>query len=951
SGTEIAFILDGSGSIEPEDFERAKAFIHKMMKTLYKECFECDFAVVQYGYEIRTEFDLRENWDPRATLQKVLDIVQVCNVTKTASAMQHVLDSIFTESHGSRKDAAKVMIVLTDGEILLDEMNLTTVINSPKMAGIERYAIGVGDAFKKPKALNELRLIASGPDDTNVFQVTNYSALDGLLSTLQQSIIGIEGMQGDALEYELAQAGFSVQILDKQVLMFGAVGAFDWSGGILLYDLATKTAVFLNESKEEAKKAKYSYLGYSVAVVHTEYGPLYVAGAPRHSMRGKVLVFQDNRLKQTLQGEQVGSYFGSELCPVDVNHDGVTDLLLVGAPFYHIRGEEGRVYVYRLETETGLFTKKGHLNVQVTSPFARFGFTVASVGDINGDGYEDIAVGAPLEDQLSHSSSFGSIYIFNGDKDKIKSSFSQRVKASEISSGLQYFGQSIDGGFDFTNDGLRDITVGSLENVVVLRSRPVVHFLTSMRFNPERILIFQNNSILTATLCFDTISALPVSQQVFSQLYVLYTVDLDVKMAKRRVQFEDQNTTTSGKLLVSKHMCSELQLHTLPCEFDCFSSVFLRVKHKLYKKNDNLEFAVPVLDRYKPSEMHFQLPYKKDCNNKTICTAHLTLTSQIQKELVVGHTKEVTMNVSLTNSGDDSYMTTMVLNYPKNLHFKKVTVEPFSPAVRCGQPMPLTSVVLSCNCRIGHPVFKTTTANFSVIWQLDETVFQNKSAITINITNINENSTILTEEHVLDVRYAFTAVLTKPVSLMYVNVSEGLLENKEFKFNINGENHFNATIKLQIWVPISIQGHNIITVKNASGTQVLFLFFFPNPIPLHCWRLSRPLAFQGIRDVRYQCVQCSIQTDGDNITVAAELSLKNSHQFLKSRTVLLVPGKITFNRELYLGLKDENHNAEITLVFLRDEVFDPLPVIIGSCVGGLALLVFIILLLWKVGII
>uniref|UniRef100_A0A8B9N9C7 Integrin subunit alpha E n=1 Tax=Accipiter nisus TaxID=211598 RepID=A0A8B9N9C7_9AVES len=503
--------------------------------------------------------------------------------------MQHVLDSVFTESHGSRKDAAKIMIVLTDGEILLDEMNLTTVINSPKMAGIKRYAIGVGDAFKKPKALNELQLIASGPDDTNVFQVTNYSALDGLLSTLQQNIIGIEGTQGDALEYELAQAGFNVQILDKHVLIFGAVGAFDWSGGILLYDLATKTAVFLNESKEEAKKAKYSYLGYSVAVVHTEYGPLYVAGAPRHSMRGKVLVFQDNRLKQTLQGEQVGSYFGSELCPLDVNHDGVTDLLLVGAPFYHIRGEEGRVYVYRLETESGSFTLKGHLNVQGTSPFARFGFTVASIGDINGDGYEDIAVGAPLEDQLSNSSAFGSIYIFNGDKDKIKSSYSQ----------------SIDGGFDFTNDGLPDITVGSLENVI--------------------------------------------------------------------------------------------KLHV----------------------------------------------------------THLIFLSASRKELVVGHTKEVTMNVSLTNSGDDSYMTAMVLNYPKNLHFKKVTVE--------------------------------------------------------NPINL-------------------------PVSLMYVNVSKGLLENKEFRFNINGENRFNATIKLQIWVPISIQGHNIITVKNASGTQVLFLIFFHDHIPLH-WSL------------------------------------------------------------------------------------------------------------------
>lgn len=50
-------------------------------------------------------------------------------------------------------------------------------------------------------------------------------------------------------------------LLLQQVLMFGAVGAFDWSGGILLYDLATKTAVFLNESKEAAKKAKYGYLG------------------------------------------------------------------------------------------------------------------------------------------------------------------------------------------------------------------------------------------------------------------------------------------------------------------------------------------------------------------------------------------------------------------------------------------------------------------------------------------------------------------------------------------------------------------------------------------------------------------------------------------------------------------------------------------------------------------
>lgn len=47
----------------------------------------------------------------------------------------------------------------------------------------------------------------------------------------------------------------------------------------------------------------------------------------------------------------MGSYFGSELCPVDTDMDGTTDFLLVAAPFYHIRGEEGRVYVYRVHAQ------------------------------------------------------------------------------------------------------------------------------------------------------------------------------------------------------------------------------------------------------------------------------------------------------------------------------------------------------------------------------------------------------------------------------------------------------------------------------------------------------------------------------------------------------------------------------------------------------------------------
>lgn len=46
---------------------------------------------------------------------------------------------------------------------------------------------------------------------------------------------------------------------------------------------------------------------------------------------------------------QIGSYYGSEITSVDVDEDGVTDVLLVGAPMYFSEGgERGRVYVYNL---------------------------------------------------------------------------------------------------------------------------------------------------------------------------------------------------------------------------------------------------------------------------------------------------------------------------------------------------------------------------------------------------------------------------------------------------------------------------------------------------------------------------------------------------------------------------------------------------------------------------
>lgn len=54
------------------------------------------------------------------------------------------------------------------------------------------------------------------------------------------------------------------------------------------------------------------------------------------------------RLIKNVLSFQIGSYFGSVLCSVDVNGDSVTDVLLVGAPMFmnELKKEEGRVYMF-----------------------------------------------------------------------------------------------------------------------------------------------------------------------------------------------------------------------------------------------------------------------------------------------------------------------------------------------------------------------------------------------------------------------------------------------------------------------------------------------------------------------------------------------------------------------------------------------------------------------------
>ncbi|XP_053561194.1 integrin alpha-E [Bombina bombina] len=946
--TEIAIVLDGSGSIEPKDFQRAKDFISNMMKEIWQKCLECEFAVVQYGDEIRTEFDLQISRDnPNAALEKVQQIKQLGNVTKTASALQHVLDSIFNENHGSQKTATKKILVLTDGDIFMDPLNLTTVINSAKMENIERFAIGVGKAFEKPKALAELGLIASKGKE-HLIKVDDYSALDGLLSSLEQKIIGIEGTKGDALEFDLAEIGFSVHLKDEKSLVFGAVGAFDWSGGLILANTQLDNVKFLNETEENAKMANYGYLGYSVTTIQDP--QLYIGGAPRHSNVGKVLVFEKDittyHLIQKLMGEQLGSYFGSEICSLDVRGDGRLVFLLVAAPFYHVKGEEGRVYVYKL-TEENKFSDVDKILEQHSYAFSRFGYAIANIGDINQDGYHDVAIGAPLEGHLENPYSFGSVYIYNSDKHGPRSSPSQRIRSTDLTTRLQYFGQYIDGGLDLTNDGYLDISVGAVNNAVVLRSRPVVKLKANIKVLPEKIPLSSNN-ILSAHLCFNIT---PFNSKEFKKSSIHYKLELDIHMDEKRIAFEKDNSG-EGKLFPINGNCTDHKLIVLPCNYDCFNSVIIRISYKLISDLKR-DLPAPILDIYKDDHTDVELPYVKDCNSKDFCVPNLTLTTHLSgKELVVGHTKDLTIDITLVNTGDDSYLTTLLITYPKNMQFKMIRKTTFSD-VKCSDSTALLPLNSSMSCKIGYPVFKKISATFSIIWQIDEVKFPTEQAIIyLNISNSNEHSFPLLQQSVLPVKHSFTAVLTVPTPNIAVNISQDSLQGKYlgYTFNVNGENQFEAPLVLDLQIPITFKDlYNILEVqliqKMHNTTQCINETRNCKP---ENNREGKNSAW-NFKDFMCLHVQCNFTTAKEEITVTSRLNLATIQKVVTETQELLVTGRIHYDNTLFINLKDADSTAQISILLLKDKEINILPVVIGSSIGGIFLLLLIVLILFKCG--
>uniref|UniRef100_A0A8C4PNW8 Integrin subunit alpha L n=1 Tax=Equus asinus asinus TaxID=83772 RepID=A0A8C4PNW8_EQUAS len=799
------------------------------------------FAAVQFSTTYKTEFTFSDyvQWkDPDVLLATVKHMRQLTN---TFGAINYVVTNVFRQDLGARPDATKVLIIITDEEA-------TDKGNTDAAKDIIRYIIGIGKHFKTKESQETLHNFASTPTKEFVKILDTFEKLKDLFTELQKKIYVIEGTSRQDLtsfDMELSSSGISAD-LSKGRGVVGAVGAKDWAGGFLDLKVDLQDDAFVG-NEPLTKEVKEGYLGYTVAWLPSRGLPsLLAAGAPRYQHVGRVLLFQESENRdhwsqiQKINGSQVGSYFGGELCGVDVDQDEETELLLIGAPLFYGEQRGGRVFVYQRK-QLG-FEVVSELQGDPGYPLGRFGAAITALTDINGDELMDVAVGAPLEEQ-------GAVYIFNGRHGGLSPEPSQRIEGTQVLSGIRWFGRSIHGVKDLGGDGLADVAVGAEGQVIMLSSRPVVDVITLLSFSPAEIPVHEVECSPSAsnkkkegvniTVCFQVKSLIPQFQGLLVA-NLTYTLQLDGHRTRSRGLFPGGRDKLSGNTAVTLvKSCTEFWFHFPVCIQDLISPINVSLNFSLWEEEGTPrdqraqgKDIQPIL-RPSPHSETKEIPFEKNCGEDKKCEANLGLSFSPTRSKVLRLTPSASLSVelTLTNSGEDAYWVRLGLTLPRGLSFRKVEMlKPHSQIPVSCEELPeepkLLTRTLSCN--VSSPIFKTGS---SVVIQVMFHTLMNSSwgdfvELHANVSCENEDSGLLEDN---------SATTSIPV-LYPVNILTEDQENSTLyiSFTPKGPKIHHVKHIYQVKIQPSVHDHNVPTLEALIGVP------WPHskgPI-MHKWRVE-----------------------------------------------------------------------------------------------------------------
>ncbi|MBK7434218.1 MAG: FG-GAP repeat protein [Chitinophagaceae bacterium] len=158
-------------------------------------------------------------------------------------------------------------------------------------------------------------------------------------------------------------------------------------------------------------------------------------------------------------GNQGAIFFGCSVASAgDVNGDGYSDVI-IGAYSYNdgANTDEGRAFVYH-GSATGLSASPNNTPDDANQADAFFGITVASAGDVNGDGYSDVIIGAYTYNDGANMDE-GRAFVYHGSATGL--SATPNNTPDDADQAFAYFGYNVASAGDLNGDGYSDVIVGA----------------------------------------------------------------------------------------------------------------------------------------------------------------------------------------------------------------------------------------------------------------------------------------------------------------------------------------------------------------------------------------------------------------------------------------------------------------------------------------------------------
>uniref|UniRef100_A0A8C2GHF2 Integrin, alpha 5 (fibronectin receptor, alpha polypeptide) n=1 Tax=Cyprinus carpio TaxID=7962 RepID=A0A8C2GHF2_CYPCA len=474
------------------------------------------------------------------------------------------------------------------------------------------------------------------------------------------------------------QGGFSADFTQKGKVVLGGPGSYFWQGQVI-------TAV-----KQEIVKAYYP--GYFLTSVKGQ----------MQTKQIKEIAIDDNYMGYSVA---MGSYYGYVVAATDINNDGMTDLL-VGAPMFMVRDSDGRleelgrVYVYMQNGPLDLTPQIPHLTG--TQMFARFGSSITPLGDLNQDGYNDVAISCPFGGENKQ----GLVLIYNGHAGGLREKPSQVIAGQWASTSAlpASFGYALRGGKDLDNNGYPDLIVGAFGADAAVLYRSVTDMKT-------RVMAAENSAFVNLSFCLSANGKHLPNHLEFNVQVQLDRLKQQQKGAVRRALFlETQLPALQRTLTVPKgtKVCSDTKIYLRDeKDFrDKLSPIFVALNFSLNPQAAADRYGLRPILNYQTAELIEQkAQILLDCGEDNICVPDLKLSV---KEVYMGDDNSLTLTLNAKNDGGGAYEAELYVVLPPEADYSGIARNNESLAqLTCSYETENQTRYLSCD--LGNPMKSGTS--------------------------------------------------------------------------------------------------------------------------------------------------------------------------------------------------------------------------------------------------